>query len=222
MRWQTGDTVFVAIPATKVGSHRLNIGYGTIVDRLDLTVKEKSTAASHTATAELFSGSFIPALSGGIAEKLLQKGAAAVDTSLIPGSVFTSPEADGFSLLYRFGDTITVTDTDVENAALPFELYRGSGSIRATSFGIVKEVGNDALLGRYVIVDHGCGLYTWYCGLEHVYVSVGMPIASGDTLGTAGTTGPALAGERSLLLMVTLGKEAIDPACLRNGGFLPQ
>jgi septal ring factor EnvC (AmiA/AmiB activator) len=66
-----------------------------------------------------------------------------------------------------------------------------------------------------VIIDHGCGIYSWYCGLSQIYLAVGDIVAAGDRLGKAGSTLSAN-GEQTLLLMTTVGKTAIDPAFLRN------
>jgi hypothetical protein len=77
----------------------------------------------------------------------------------------------------------------------------------------VHFVGKDPLLGTYVIIDHGCGLYTWYAGLAEARAVVGDILAVGDTVGLSST---ALYHEESVLIMATLGKTAVSLERLCN------
>ena len=70
-------------------------------------------------------------------------------------------------------------------------LTSGGGGIgvQALNNGIVTVVGQNDWLGKYVIVDHGLGLYSWYAHLDRVSVDRGDVLRIGDVLGITGTGG---------------------------------
>ena len=70
-----------------------------------------------------------------------------------------------------------------------------------------------------MIVEHGCGVYSWYCGLSEVRVTKGQIVAVGDRLGIAGRLPFGPDDTDVVLLMVTVGKTAVDPAYLREFDF---
>ena len=107
-----------------------------------------------------------------------------------------------------------------KKSVLPFELYRGIRDIGVTASGTVREIGTHALLGNYVILDHGCGLATWYCGLSEVRVAAGDILAAGDVIGLAGTGGFGLAGTDCVMVITTLGETAISPDILRKSPYM--
>ena len=76
------------------------------------------------------------------------------------------------------------------------------------------------MLGKYVILDHGCGLATWYCGLSEIRVAEGDIIAEGDVIGLAGKSGFGLAGTDCVMVITTLGKTAISPDVLRKSPYM--
>ena len=43
------------------------------------------------------------------------------------------------------------------------------------------------MLGNVVVIDHGCGLQTWYYSLKSTERSVGSELKQGDVVGFAGT-----------------------------------
>ena len=71
-----------------------------------------------------------------------------------------------------------------------------------------------AYIGDNVIIDHGAGLYTWYCGLSDVKVERGNYVRTGETVGTAGQTGLGLSDKNGFMILATWGKVAIDPQAL--------
>lgn len=61
--------------------------------------------------------------------------------------------------------------------------------VRAIGDGVVSEVGNDALWGISISVDHQDGTVSRYCNLSPTTaVSVGDEIAAGTVIGTVGNT----------------------------------
>ena len=50
-------------------------------------------------------------------------------------------------------------------------------------------VGEQTVSGKLVVVDHGCGLKSWYMHMSEITVNVGDVVEKGATLGIVGNTG---------------------------------
>lgn len=62
--------------------------------------------------------------------------------------------------------------------------------IVASNNGVVVYAGKTVLYGNTVIVDHGCGVLSYYGNLDSIDVKVGDSVTTGETvLGKAGSTG---------------------------------
>ena len=214
--FKRGETVYAAIPATGVGQKRLTVTYGTVSSSFDLNITAKADAVHHDSIT--LRGDWEGALKGDLLGSYVSGKGAAADTAhpykFTPDYAFLPPVAPAPTL--AFGDTLTTGA--LQDASLPFELYAVPGTVCAMGGGYVLEaVENDTLLGNYVILDHGGGLYTWYCGLAQLFVTKGSPVAQGQALGTAGQTGLGIADTDCVLILATWGKTVFSPACLRTG-----
>lgn len=205
--FESGELVYALIPLTEAGSYSLRVAYGTIAAPFTLDVTPAPSTAHTPDTGKL--GDWV-ALLEGLPALITEKGAASA-SALLPNGGFLAPE---YEKLFAFGDTVTVAGTPLDETPLPFHLYRTDGAVHTLSAGKVLEVGNDhPLLGTYVIVDHGCGLYTWYVGLSEVQKFVGDPVARGERIGYGGTT---LYHDPSVLILTTVGKAAISTDFICN------
>jgi|GEM_PF-1934659 len=223
--FRRGDKVYAAIPADTVGERSLTVTYGTISSTFKLNIAEKADATDHEYADGALRGDFELALNGGwLDTHIASKGATAdSDTAFkfTPGGAF-GVIADNALPSIHFGDRLTITDNnEVTDRELPFELYQISGTVRALAAGTVLETGENDILGRYIIIDHGCGLYTWYCALGDIRVNLikGHVVGKGDALGLAGRTGLGFSDSDGVLLMATWGKQAINPQYLRETPF---
>lgn len=61
--------------------------------------------------------------------------------------------------------------------------------VRAPAAGYVVETGDYFFNGKTIFLDHGQGLVTMYCHLEHIAVTLGQYVARGAPIGTVGMTG---------------------------------
>ena len=200
--FERDDLVYATIPAGYAAVRTLRVSYGTIAAAFTLTVTAGDAAHHTPAAADLGDwGRLLERIPGIIEEN----GAGAAEVSLVPRPF----HASAGTRLFAFGDTVTVAGTSLDGATLPFDLYRfdGLGEVGSLATGRVLKVDADDALGRYVIVDHGYGFYTWYCGLSEVRCAAGDIVGEGDVVGLASTF---LYHEQSALIMVTLGKAALS------------
>ena len=62
-------------------------------------------------------------------------------------------------------------------------------TVRATNKGKVVYVGEQVISGKLVVIDHGCGLKSWYMHMGEISVNMGDIVESGAVLGTVGAGG---------------------------------
>lgn len=214
--FRRNELVYVAIPTGDAGKKTLSVTYGTISETFDLTVKARKSNSIFKSESDLRGD--LQGLITGLDALIAEKTANAADNEITPNTPFSDLQNSGATLIAEFGDSLHVNGNDA--VTLPFELYHGIRNISAVASGTVREIGEHALLGKYIILDHGCGLATWYCGLSEIRVSTGDIIATGDVIGLAGQTGVGLAGTDCVMVIATLGKTVISPAILRKSPFL--
>jgi len=198
--FQRGEYVYAAIPATAAGDYTLRVTYGTVSAAFAPRFTAPASTASPDVTA--LNGDWITLLAGKLPE-LIQTHGAASDSGLTPYGALAYPQ--GVKLI-GFGDRFNLESATLSAPSIPFDLYRTDGTVNALAAGRVLMVENDLHLGKYVIVDHGCGLYTWYAALSEIRVSAGDVLAVGDVVGLPSTT---LHREQSAMIMATLGKVAV-------------
>ena len=109
------------------------------------------------------------------------------------------------------------------NGDTPFRLdgvdyFISSGtSVGAIASGKVVYVGESELLGKFVVIDHGLGLKTWYCSLSETLTTVGSTIAKGDTIGKPGNTG--YKNTSGVYLITTVMNIPVCPYALQEDGL---
>ena len=195
---------YALIPTPATGAQTLTITYGTVKTEIHLNV-QPVTGNTCTLPAAALRGDWEGALSGELAALIAQHGATAQGSGL---SATTYTPFAGTPTL-SFGDTLTVEDGFSLTA--PLALYEHSGTVRPVAAGKVAYVGECELLGRFVILDHGRGICTWYAGLSYVSATVGDTLTPDDGFALAGRGGIGLADKDSVVLLATLGKTAISP-----------
>jgi murein DD-endopeptidase MepM/ murein hydrolase activator NlpD len=92
---------------------------------------------------------------------------------------------------------------------------RVGSTVPSMGAGTVAAVGECAYLGKYVVVDHGYGLRTWYTSLDAVDVKVGDAVEKNGKLGTTGTGG--ISPEGTMLVMVTVDDIPVTPYVFWEG-----
>ena len=83
--------------------------------------------------------------------------------------------------------------------------------VRSAAPGTVKQVSDDALWGRMVVIDHGDGIVCYYCGLENTTVNNGEEISAGTKIGVVGTVPSECADISHIHIAVTRDGKYISP-----------
>ncbi len=89
--------------------------------------------------------------------------------------------------------------------------------VSAIASGKVVYVGEAELLGKFVVIDHGMGLKTWYCTLSETKCEVGATVTKGDVIGVSGSTG--YTSSNGVYLITTLRDLPICPYSLQEDGL---
>lgn len=133
---------------------------------------------------------------------------------------FLDPNTQGFSLLYshgstvKWGESLEFSCTAIGNEYIATSTTHNGSSVLAVQNGIVSYTGSHELLGNYVVVDHGCGVRTWYTELGKVDVEIGDVLLRGQHIGK--TTKGNLNDHESFILYCTVYDTIIDPDLLWN------
>ena len=91
------------------------------------------------------------------------------------------------------------------------DLAAAEGSeIRSFADGIIVEIGNSAIFGKYIKVNHKDGFVTFYAHLSEYCGDEGKQIKMGEIIGKAGTTGVATGPH--LHFEVRKDGKSIDPS----------
>lgn len=73
----------------------------------------------------------------------------------------------------------------------------------APTDGVVVYAGTLQLGGNTVVIDHGCGLKSYLCGLRELSVSEGAQLTQGELVG--------LAGQEPVTVEMRIGNKSINP-----------
>jgi septal ring factor EnvC (AmiA/AmiB activator) len=132
---------------------------------------------------------------------------------------FSAPDSSIYSPLYTHNSTVRWgDDLEYEYTAFGNEyIVRDGGasfgaSVKTLQNGIVAYIGKDEALGNYVIIDHGCGLRTWYTNLSGVDVSVNDIVLIGQHIGKAGKS--SVSNSEGFTLYCTIYDTIINPNSL--------
>lgn len=131
---------------------------------------------------------------------------------------FDHPTLLGFEEAYSHNSTVYWGENE-ENSfvAIGNEFLTDSDetcgrSVPVLNNGAVVLIGNDALLGNYVVVDHGCGLRTWYTNLSAIDVEQGELLTRGQSVGK--TAERSFEGREGFTLYCTVYETVIDTSIL--------
>ena len=134
---------------------------------------------------------------------------------------FLLPEELGFVAGYSFNDSVTPMLENVSFVSKGNEYLAtlsGGQSVVALNIGTVAAVGDCEYLGKYIAIDHGMGLITWYCGLDSINASIGDTVAKGEKIGVCGSQG--LLSSSGVLILCSVYETLIDPSAVLGNNII--
>ena len=81
-----------------------------------------------------------------------------------------------------------VTGEDGYHTGLDIAAAEGT-RIAAAYYGTVSDISEDDVSGKYIILDHGNGLKTFYCHCSEILAEKGAVVRAGETIAFVGATG---------------------------------
>ena len=125
---------------------------------------------------------------------------------------------DTATIILGFGHRRTPSNGDTPYRLDGVDYYIAPGTnVTAIASGKVVYVGESALLGKFIVIDHGLGLKTWYCNLGEVLATEGTVLAKGDVIGTPGTSG--YKNTSGVYLITTVMNVPVSPYSLQEDGL---
>ena len=95
------------------------------------------------------------------------------------------------SVTQEYSDTMLVWSSTLKQYSthLGMDFTSEDGNVFASADGAVKEVGNNALDGNYIVLTHGDGYVTKYMSLEELpTLTVGTQVKQGEIIGKMSTS----------------------------------
>lgn len=150
----------------------------------------------------------------------VQKNNASADSNVntndvYEGGVFTWPCPSNHKITSGFGyrDKPTAGATSYHQG---YDIGASAGAaIVAAADGVVTSTGYSSVLGNYVILSHGGGLFTIYEHCSAVLVSQGQSVSRGSTIAKVGSTGVSTGPH--LHFGVQLNGKYVDPGNYLKG-----
>lgn len=212
----------------KGGTYRLTVEAKGESRQFDLLLEERSTLyRTYEADKTLIASGRSEAALAEYTALIERLGSAKSDRIYFSGTFadyrkLTSEEVN-VSLKLGFGHYRTLSQTKetyrmdgvdfVISSAL---LAGGPVNIPVLNAGKVDYVGECAYLGKFVVVDHGMGLRSWYCHLSETAVSVGQVLEKDQAVGKTGSTG--FTTDSGVYLICTVGTTVLSPYNLWDYG----
>lgn len=202
----------------KAESFDFTVSYGASSESFSITILPPSEEKSYSSDTLYFENADAPLLLGeSIREAIFATSLPKNESVYFQGN-FADPEKSGYAAAYTHGGIMTWGEA-LENSyvtvgnkyVLQDDSVSGS-SVLALQNGIVTYVGNNEYLGNYVVIDHGCGLRTWYTHLGKIDVEVGDVLLTGEHLGK--TSEGNFEGKEGFTLYCTVYDIMIDPNTL--------
>ncbi len=107
-----------------------------------------------------------------------------------------------------------VTGEDGYHTGIDIAAKEGT-RIAAAYYGTVSDISEDGVSGKYIVLDHGNGLKTFYCHCSEILAEKGAVVRAGETIAFVGATGQVTGPH--LHFEVRLGGVRHDPSFVLSG-----
>lgn len=191
------------------GSAAFAVNGNRVEPYAELTTTEKSTPEAEIeaeTTEDTSEGTTVPAVQTISVKKTSQS--VPLKLEYKKKSNITQPLNAGVYTSYFGERTDPIEGDDDYHKGIDIAADEGE-AIRAVFDGDVSSIGEDDRSGKYVFIDHGKGVATFYCHCSEILVSEGESVTQGDVIARVGSTGYATGPH--LHFEVRVNGESIDP-----------
>lgn len=199
--------------------YHIDIEYGdaTYTLNLDVTDRNESRPKAANASKADISAHYTEQNIADFRALVLDASAKSSNEKLWKNDKFFSYYADGYGFALAFGKTWQLTDTiKYDNDFIDYKMRVGS-DIYAVNDGKVVAVGESDYVGKYICIDHGMGLQSWYMHLSDISVSVGDKVSYKQTVAKSGSTGFLAHSNIGFSMMYTVYGVPVCPYSLTEG-----
>ena len=217
----------------------IDVRYGNVSRTLDLVVfnrSEESVTAGNASITQI-NNKLTDANLITFESTLSNASRNTSDSRLWGSNEFFSYYDDGFKYALSYGGYWKIANgAEYRNESLDFKA-KGSYNIVAVNSGVVVAAGENEYLGKYICIDHGMGLQSWYLHLSEVYVAAGDTVEAvsmaeydknykvsgwGKAIGRCATTGTGFVEDTGIAfsVMYTVYGVPVCPYSQRGGASL--
>ncbi len=207
---RTGSSyAFLPVPAdTPAGVYQLKVRSGGTETVFGITVEDGSNddILSVGVSDDDYAAFLAPEKLEAMYATLEAVQKASAGTPLFRADLVWGEPAAG-DIVHGFGTTVIAGNANAENDAgvMPLQgalfLAEEGDQVEAIQQGICVFAGELGAAGNTVIVDHGAGVFSYYCLLETITAEVGEELSRSEELGTVGEE----AAEGNLFVAVSAG-----------------
>lgn len=212
--YKDGDYAVALLPIdleTATGLYTITLSYGASTKELTIAVNNEGIKSSYYAIPAATVASSRTDASLTAFEKAVAEITGKPSSARAFSGHFAEPVNGWYQLMRGFGRDIYVNDATeptYRNNGIDYNAGEGTG-IMASNAGEVVYAGYLDYTGNIVVIDHGCGLRTWYYNLASVTASVGDIVERGTAIGTAGSTG--FTGMSGVHFAMSVGDRFVSP-----------
>ncbi len=215
--FRKGSDLYAIVPFsydTPAGKQSIDIMMGSEIVKLEVTVTAKDFIKTKAiSTSQMPADAFAAAANEAAKTEYLalMASVAALESDVLSFSGSLKNYEDNYKLYKGYGLYIPYTSgggATIRNDGVFFTAKEGS-AIEAMDDGKVCAVGITPYLGKYIVIDHGYGLRTWYATLGETNVEVGDSIKRGQIIAKSGSGG--IAPKENIIVMVTVGSTPVSP-----------
>jgi murein DD-endopeptidase MepM/ murein hydrolase activator NlpD len=212
--YKDGDYAVALLPIdleTATGLYTITLSYGASTKELTIAVNNEGIKSSYYSVPAATVASAHSDASLSAFEKAVAEITGKPSSARAFSGHFAEPIDGWYQLMRGFGRDIYVNDATeptYRNNGIDYNAGEGTG-IMASNAGEVVYAGYLDYTGNIVVIDHGCGLRTWYYNLASVTASVGDKVERGTAIGTAGSTG--FTGMSGVHFAMSVGDRFVSP-----------
>ena len=196
----------------------MTVSYGASSESFSVSILPSAPKTTHTYESSLFSNEDAPTINSDKIRQIIFSTPLPQNSYVYFRGNFLTPEDNGYVAAYThnstviWGDELQYSYVAVGNEYILSDNTVSGGSVCAIQGGVVAYIGQNDLLGVFAVIDHGCGVRSWYAGLGKTDVEVGDVLVAGQHIGK--TSKSAIDGSEGFRLFCTAHDVMIDPDAL--------